>query len=181
MRVIGTALTLLMATPQLMGGEGLSVPTAVAFVSRAGLDDNPVTRLSRGARGSWGVLDVHATIQAPPGAGYDDYVVLASIEACVAPHPLPSELEGKDPVDEVGWAYIATMPTVASVVLHSVPPQASRHVKPISIDIDGVLRKTFGDPNDRLWPYAFRATVFVLDRNAHIIGRDSAVVRIGPS
>ena len=139
----------------------------------------PVTTLTAVKGGVVGRYDVVASIRNHKRS-YDDYFLLASVEAIVAPKVIPPELVGQDLTTAVGWGYIATMDTLQAQVIRSIAPsdQVSRTV--MILDVDEVLRRSFSDPDESLWPWAFRVTVYIVDRYGKALSHGSGVLRLNP-
>jgi len=133
-----------------------------------------------GPDGNWGnvtaVVDVanHGKIRS------DKLVLLASMEALVAPYPLPPELKETTLATEVGWGVIEPERNLVARVLESADACGRQRVELFNIDVDKLLREKFPSEPGRLWPWFIRVKVELLRRDGSTVSRAEQVLRIAP-
>jgi hypothetical protein len=136
-----------------------------------------VTQIGPRPDGRWGKYGVVATVIA---SERNDFFVLATLDAIVAPRVLPPELRNRDLTREVSWGVVASSRNLSTQVLQRVRPLTRRPVQAFILDVDRLLRDSFSDQNETLWPWAVRTTVRLLDRDGNVLASNSAVLRISP-
>jgi hypothetical protein len=109
----------------------------------------------------------------------DDYFLLSSIELIAAPRELPPELKGTDTTQSVSWGYLTTMKSLGTQIIeHRTPPIQESHAVAV-LDLDKIIQESFSE-DDGLWPWAFRTTIYAVDRYGKTFYRGSGVLRVDP-
>jgi len=138
---------------------------------------NGVTQIGPSPNRRWGRYEVVATIVP---RSRDEFFVLATVDAIVAPRILPTELRNRDLTREVSWGVIASSHNLESRVLQGVPDPDRKRVRAFILDVDQLLLDSFSDQDETLWPWAVRTTVRLLNRHGKILATNEAVLRITP-
>ena len=165
-------LSLLLAIPGIAADSevGISVgfvPTGHASVRVAGSRDIA----KRSADGCWGMYEVEAMVHKEPG---DAVVLLVALDVLVAPRD--SNIDPASP--DVSWGYLATIEHLhASLFDHGTSVNA---FPALELNLDEVLRESFLDQGDNLWPWGFRARALLLNREATIVATAEAELWLEP-
>jgi hypothetical protein len=138
---------------------------------------NGVTQIGPSLNGRWGRYEVVATVVP---RSRDEFFVLATADAIVAPRVLPTELRDRDVTKEVSWGVIASSHNLESRVLRGVPDPERKRVRVFILDVDRLLLDSFSDRDETLWPWAVRTTVRLLNRHGKVLSVSEAVLRITP-
>jgi len=126
-----------------------------------------------------GAYKVFASIRNPEQS-YQDYFLLVAVEIVAAPREVTSELVGKDLTQTVAWSYLATTRNMSCQVVHDMRGEEERRLEVFELDPDQVVKGSFSDPADTLWPWAFRVTVYMVDRYGATRGKNYGVLRYPP-
>jgi hypothetical protein len=138
---------------------------------------NGVTQIAPSSNGRWGRYEVVATVVT---RSREEFFVLATVDAIVAPRVLPTELRNRDLTREVSWGVIASSRNLEGQVLRGVPDPDRKRVRVFTLDVDQLLLGSFSDQDETLWPWAVRTTVRLLNRHGKILAANEAVLRITP-
>jgi hypothetical protein len=106
---------------------------------------------------------------------FESYTLITSLEFLIAPTPLPDYLHEKNLLQEVSFAYLSNLNSINTQIIHLSYDRKVVWEKTTTVDLDEAVEK-INDTN--LWPYAMKATVYLVDRYGQKVSSESAILYI---